>query len=240
MARVLVTRPQPAAARTARRFAALGHEVVVAPLMTRVTLAPASWPDLGRVGGVLLTSARALEAMADDPDLAARWAELRRHPVHAVGDSTARAALAAGASDVRAGAGTLDDLVADIAASPPAGTLVHLAGRERSGDVAGALAAFAVPVVTVEVYDMVARPHLAPETRAALAAPGPRPVVAPCYSRRSAILLAQALSAWHDRPPLRFLALSAQVAAPLAGLGEVRIAATPDEAGLVALLDETC
>ena len=235
---ILVTRPEPAASRSARRFAALGHEVVVAPLMEPVTLVPDSFPDPAPGMVVALTSARAVEAMTGTPALARHWQVLRDLCVHAVGESTADAARRAGARDVRVAQGTLESLVALIAARPPAGEVLYLAGRERSGDLAGLLAPHGVRVKMVEVYDMIARPVLDSGARAALSGAGE--LIAPCYSRRSAQALASALSDWPDRPPATFLVLSEQVGEPLAGLGRCLGAERPDEDALVALLPKTC
>ena len=235
---ILVTRPEPAASRSARRFAALGHEVVVAPLMEPVTLVPDRFPELAPGMVVALTSARAVEAMTETPELAPHWRALDGLRIYAVGDSTAEAARRAGARDVRVAQGTLESLVALIAATPPTGDVLYLAGRERSGDLAGLLSAHGVGVVMVEVYDVIARPVLDADARARLSGAGK--LIAPCYSRRSARALARALADWPDHPPVTFLVLSRQVGEPLAGLGRCLVAERPDEDALVALLPKTC
>ncbi|MHC5655496.1 uroporphyrinogen-III synthase [Stappia sp. ICDLI1TA098] len=237
MARVLVTRPREAAARTARRLEALGHEVIVAPLMETRALPPADWPETARISAVALTSERAVEAVCDDP----RWSRLRGLTVFAVGERTAEVARAAGAGDVRAAGGTLGTLVDLIASEPPEGPVLYLAGRKRSGDLVAELAGRGIRSVMVEVYDAVPLPALDAAARMALLAPpDPGPIVAPSYSRRSAEALAAALRAWPERPNFVFLALSEQVAGALAGLGPCHVAEAPDEDALVALLGETC
>lgn len=89
---ILLTRPEPAASRSARRFAALGHEVVVAPLMEAVPLTPDGLPAPGPGKALALTSARAVEAITGTPALARDWRDLAHLPVYAVGESTADAA----------------------------------------------------------------------------------------------------------------------------------------------------
>ncbi len=113
--------------------------------------------------------------------------------------------------------------------------MLHLAPRDRSGDLAALLQDAGIGCRLVELYAMDPVGHLPEDVRAALAA-GSGPVVAPVYSRRSAQALADALVAWGDRPAFRFLAISAEAGEPLAGLGPVELAKTPDEAGLMALL----
>jgi uroporphyrinogen-III synthase len=235
---ILLTRPEPAASRSARRFAALGHEVVVSPLMEAVPLTPDGLPAPGPGKALALTSARAVEAITGTPALARDWRDLAHLPVYAVGESTADAARLAGARDVHVAQGTLESLVDLIARMPPEGELIYPAGRERSGDLSGLLAPHGVRVNMVEVYAMIAQASLDERTRAALSAAGA--FIAPCYSRRSAQALARALADWPDHPPATFLVLSAQVGEPLAGLGRCLVAERPDEDALVALLPKTC
>jgi uroporphyrinogen-III synthase len=82
-------------------------------------LRPLAW-DLPEepFDGLLLTSANAVRLAGALPDL----------PVHAVGQATAEAARAAGATVRSIGAGGLDDL---LAALDPELRLLHLAGEER-------------------------------------------------------------------------------------------------------------
>ena len=89
--RILLTRPEPDNARTAATLRALGHEAVEAPLLRIETIAGA---DFGEPpwSGVLLTSANGARAAAGH----LRFAEIIALPVLAVGESTAKAARAAG------------------------------------------------------------------------------------------------------------------------------------------------
>jgi uroporphyrinogen-III synthase len=93
MARVLVTRPEPQAAATARRLDELGYEPVILPLTQTVALPVdvASLPD--RIDAVAVTSANALLSAP-----AALLARLADAPCFAVGETTARQALSPGLS----------------------------------------------------------------------------------------------------------------------------------------------
>lgn len=233
MARVLVTRPAPAADRSAGRYRAAGHEVHVAPLLSFVRLDPGpdALPPAEGLAAIAATSARGIEAAM--PLLSPAHYAL---PLHAVGEATARVARAAGFADTHAAEGDLAALAAALRAALPRGSKVlQLAARNRSGDLAGLLAPAGIACRLVELYAMEPVGILPQDIRTALSA-GAEPVLAPVYSRRSAQALADALAAWSDRPPFRFLAISAEAGEPLAGLGPVELAKTPDEAGLMALL----
>jgi uroporphyrinogen-III synthase len=106
--RLLVTRPEPDAARTAEVLRAQGHTVLVAPLMRTETIAA----DFGGpFAAVLLTSANAARALAAHP----RKAELLALPAFAVGARSAEAARDTGFTQVTSADGALGDLVRLIA-----------------------------------------------------------------------------------------------------------------------------
>lgn len=155
MVRVLVTRPEPAASRTARSLAARGHTPLLAPMLRMRRLSPAD-RDVPADGAALaVTSARAIEAVADTP----MWETLRDLPVFAVGEATARAARTAGAARVVPAGGDLDALAAQVVRAHPR-RVIYLAGRQRSGDLCAVLRAAGIACDLHEVYDMeTARRH---------------------------------------------------------------------------------
>ena len=148
--RVLVTRPQPAAAALAGRLAALGHEVLVAPLLSIVPEIHAGErlaQALVDAQAVLFTSVNGVEAFAA--------ATGRRDPrVFAVGDATARAARAAGFAEVETAGGDVASLVALVRAraTPGAGALIHARGSDVAGDLAGDLAAAGLTLSRIALY----------------------------------------------------------------------------------------
>ena len=128
-----MTRPAEDAAASAAAVRALGHQVVVEPLLTieRLEGPPV---DLAGVQALLATSANGVRAFA------ARHPE-RTLPLLAVGDATARAARDAGFEQVESAAGdvlALAELVR-LRLDPAAGALLHIAASKRAGDLAGAL-----------------------------------------------------------------------------------------------------
>ena len=232
--RLLVTRSQPDAARTAAALQARGHAAIIAPLFEIEILSKAE-PDGGSWDAVLLTSSNALRAVAgfgprND------WRSL---PIFAVGERTAQAARENNFTAVTSAGGDVDDLAVLVAArlKPPA-RLLYLAGEDRAGDVAAVWRAKNFVVDTVVVY-RVAVARTLPEAAAAALTAGIDGVLH--FSRRSAeTFLAAArnsglLEAARTKPV--HYCLSARVAEPLreAGVADVRIAARPDEASLIAL-----
>lgn len=229
--RVVVTRPEPDGKRTATALRAHGHEVLVAPLMKVQSVAA----DLsGHWGAVVVTSANALGAIADNPAKAA----LVKLPLFAVGQRSAAAAQEAGFTNFTSAGGDLRDLVRTLTAERPdaKAPLLYLAGEDRAADLIGELAAHGIAAEMRVVYRAVTAPF-PPVLIEALKAGEVDAVLH--FSRRSAEnYAAGARQAGIAGPAfaVRHLCLSAQVAEPLAGAGQVTIAAHPDEATLIALL----
>lgn len=229
---VLVTRPEPAAERTAAALLARGHDVWKLPLMQIEPLAA----DLaGKWGAVIITSANAPAAIAADP---AREA-LRKLPLFAVGARSAEAARQAGFADVTSAGGDIRDLVQLLRGrkADAKAPLLYLAGEDRAADLIGGLAAHGITAEMRVVYRAVSAPF-PPELVAALEAGDVQAVLH--FSKRSAEnYLAGARSAGISEQALavRHYCLSAQVAAPLAAAGAKRVAVAPrpEEAALVEL-----
>lgn len=230
--RVLLTRPRADAEATAERVAALGHAAVIAPLLDIVP--ESGQPDLAGAGALIVTSANALRVL---PASALR--SVRGLPLFAVGARTAAAARACGFADVRSAAGDAEALLALILSASPQGTLVHLAGRDRAGELVPRLAAAGFTARVATVYRAMALDRLPGPAAEGLAAGNIGAVLH--YSRRSAetfvrLVAAQGLGGAAARPA--HLCLSRAVAEPLeaAGLGQAWIAARPAEQELLALL----
>ena len=229
--RLLVTRPEPDAARTAAALRTRGHEVVLAPLL-RIELVDFALPD-EPWSAVVMTSANAARAVANHP----RRAALISREAFAVGRHTADAARAAGFRTVHCADGDKDHL-ADLLRTrrgEATGPLLYLVGDARAGD----LSAGGTPVLTVVAYRAVKVQHFAPEVAAALARRELDGVLH--FSARSA----QAYLDCASHAGIRDAALapaqiciSRQVAQPLAAAGAaaLRIAPRPDEAAMMELV----
>jgi uroporphyrinogen-III synthase len=233
--RLLVTRPEPDAERTAAALRARGHAVIVAPVL-RVETVPDAEIGRGPWAAILVTSANAARAVAAHP----RFAELCAVPVIAVRERSAQAMRAAGFADVSSATGGADGLIRLAAERLKQGVpLLYLAGADRSADIAGDLAAQNYVVRTAVIYRAVAAGVL-PAAAAAALADGIDGVLH--FSRRSAeayvnLARAAALAGPALDKPAHFC-LSAQIAEPLAqaGAADLRIAREPTEDALFALI----
>ncbi|WP_336801139.1 uroporphyrinogen-III synthase [Kaistia sp. MMO-174] len=228
--RLLVTRPEPEATRTAERLRALGHEPVLAPLLETVFLAPP--PPGFRPAAILLTSGNGLRGLLRWPNFRA-WLDI---PVLAVGDRTATAAREAGFRDVRSADGDGEALASLAIATldPAAGTLLYPAAIDRAGLWPDKLTATGFTISLVETYRM--------DPVAAL----PDPVADDLhqgrldgvllYSPRTAKTFVGLVARLDPQPPLDHLsiyALSANVASVLT-FGSVLIADEPTDDALLA------
>jgi uroporphyrinogen-III synthase len=230
----MLTRPQVDAERTATALRAMGHSVVVVPLLHVEALSDAEIGN-GPWAGILVTSANAARAIARHKTLP----DLLRLPVIAAGDRSADAMRMAGFADVVSAAGGTKELVQLATQRFGSGaSLLYLAGADRFGDVAGDLKARSISVCTVVVYRAVPVAALPPAAAEALER-GIDGVLH--FSRRSAatyvdVTLAAGLRESALEKPVHFC-LSSQIAEPLAQAGahQIRIAQEPTEAALIAL-----
>ncbi|MFN4010344.1 MAG: uroporphyrinogen-III synthase [Pannonibacter sp.] len=225
--RVLVTRPEPFCAATARRLRLMGHVALEAPLLTIVQTPPDEM-DLDVVTAVAVTSGQAVEVLARHPQLP----KLAGLPFYAVGARTAAAARQAGFRQVLSADGDSSDLAALIRISHSSGVVLYGAGRDRAGDLEGHLRRSGIFCQVVELYrtdpvvdwpvgvdEMLRRQ----EIDAILV-----------YSARTAEVCATLLQQTAPKVLPRIVALSAKAGAPLSALGPVEWAATPDEPALFA------
>jgi uroporphyrinogen-III synthase len=229
---VLVTRPRAQAEVTAAALRALGHEPLLDAMLE---IEPLHLPDLaGRedVAAVVLTSANAVTALP---------ASLAGLPVFAVGAATAAAARAAGCRDVRAGSDDGRALAGIVASAlpPGAGAVLHLAAEEVREGLEAGLRAAGLAYRRAVAYRALPSAGLAPATGRALAAG--RLDAALFFSPRTAAVFAAHVRTAGIGEGLRatFAAcLSPAVADEVRGLPwrEVRVAAAPGQAALLALL----
>ena len=190
----------------------------------------------GKWGAVIITSANAPEAIADNPAAAV----LHKLKLFAVGDRSAEAARTAGFSDVESADGDARDLVnliveRHVGVSSP---LLYLAGEDRAADVVAELAAHGIKAEMRVVYRAATAPF-PDELIEALSAHEIDAVLH--YSRRSAdnyVAGAKAANIMEAALKPRHVCLAESAAAPLvkAGAVQVAIAAHPDEETLLGLL----
>ncbi len=138
--RVLIVRPAPGNAATARAVDALGLDPVVVPLFK---LAPLAWPipDALDFDALVMTSANAAR-------LGGAGLEHFLHmPLYAVGEATGRAAAAAGFARVECGPGDVTDLAPRLS-----GRVLHLTGADHR-PIPGPAIVTAIPVYESRFLD---------------------------------------------------------------------------------------
>lgn len=229
--RILVTRPLEDGAEIAHRLAELGHEALLAPLLT-VTIHEGAALPLTGVQAVLATSANGVRALA-------MRTPVRDIPLFAVGPQTMAAAQAAGFIRVRSAEGDAVALAGAVPAwaDPAAGALLHAAGAEGSGWLAQTLTAQGFEVRRMALYRVDAASCLPPSVARALQENTVQAAL--FFSPRSAQVFADCvIQAGLSTAPLLAICISAATAAALQGLSfaRIRIAAAPNQSALLACL----
>lgn len=210
----------------ARKLVARGHDVVFCPLMDIRQRRNVVLPTVP-LQAVCASSANGLAAEVD-------WQALLPLPFFAVGPQSADAARQRGFGVVHtAPHGNLQGLAQLIAthATPNAGAVLHLSGADVSGDLGDMLLPAQIRVERCVVYDAVAT---APKdiTPMMQAADGVL-----LYSPRAARLWLNAVGEAAQATHLRHFCLSANVAAQLPQSLPQSIAKSPNESGMLELLD---
>jgi uroporphyrinogen-III synthase len=237
---VLVTRPVADGEATARTLRARGFDVLLAPMLRFEPVAFREDRET-RYGGVIVTSANALRAIAAKLE----GSPLLKLPLFAVGEHTADAARASGfAQVISAGSdatGLRERIVEGVKARALKKTspLLYLAGADLARDLASELGERGFTVVTQTTYRMAALAHLPDDVRKAFAAHEVEAVLH--YSRRSARAFIEAVrEAGVEISALSLpqYCLSAGIAGVLRDAGAMRVvvAASPDEGALLAVL----
>ena len=243
--RVLVTRAEPAASRTANRLRTLGHEPIVVPLAQAVHDLRAARDALSQPHRALaITSAEVTRVLAE---LGSNFKAGDQVPLFAVGDATARAAREVGFENVVAGAGN-GSALADLIASRLAGDvsegcpLLYMTGTPRSRGLEARLDDLRIPYRVCECYRIDTLEPTQPELQHAF---GEKPVDAVVlYSAESArrlLALARLQGDGAAMAKMRFFCMSQSVADVLPSTygGRTFVAANPDEPSLLRLLSST-
>lgn len=145
--RVLVTRPEPDAARTAKKLEVAGYQPLCLPVSETVATG-LILPDVG-YDAVAVTSANALRHAER-----AQLQPLLHLPLYAVGEKTASEARKAGFSNIYAGDGWGLHLGQYVANHFAAGReILYLTGKIRRPDFEAQLAAAGIRLHIAETYD---------------------------------------------------------------------------------------
>jgi uroporphyrinogen-III synthase len=227
---VLITRPREDGEETARQLALRGHRGLVAPLL-RVRFLDGPEAALEDVQAILATSANGVRALA-------RRTARRDIALFAVGPQTASQAQILGFQSVKSADGDAAALAlaASRWAEPGRGALLHVAGEGNDGALVKNLPGF---TVRKEIFYAVEAVEKMPEAAADALRRGALDA-ALFYSPRSAEVFRDCVRA-EGLPVVELFAacISPTAAAALAPLilREVRAAARPNQAALLALLD---
>ncbi|RKF07460.1 uroporphyrinogen-III synthase [Oceaniradius stylonematis] len=224
--RVLVTRPEPGASRTAAALGEAGIEAIICPFTESVDLPvkDATIAEAGRSAAAAVTSAKAIihapPALVD---------AVRAMPVFAVGDATARAAREAGMVDVRSADGDAIALAGLVGHAIPADAPVaYLCGRVRTGELERRLSETGRKVTLIETYTIQKVSHLTDKITNALKSADLEGML--LHSGMSARLLADALEATGRQQLLEnttLFLISERAGEPLERLAQASIVAAP-------------
>lgn len=232
--RILLTRPREDAERLAAKLAALGHSVVIEPLIAIAPIDAIELP-LDGVQALLFTSANGVRAFA-------RASERRDLRVMAVGEATANAALAAGFSRVESAGGDVEDLARLVRQrlSTDDGPLLHVAATDVAGDLKTELEQAEFSVRRVALYRAEPVAQLSEAAVAALRAGDID--VAVVFSPRTAqtfVRLAREAGIAEACRTVVLLAISQNASEAAAGIAwKDRVAAgRPDEPSLIAAIE---
>jgi uroporphyrinogen-III synthase len=228
--RVAVTRPDEDAGPLTARLQAMGHEVVMAPLLAIRPRDDVAIPDLAWQA-IAVTSANGIRALPAGH-------RLTSFRTLTVGPQSLKAARAAGFT-AEAHGGDVNGLAAFIRAEldPKAGPILYLSGAETAGDLAAQLSIAGFGCHRVVLYDAAPAETLGD---VADALRDGRLDAVLLYSPRSAKIwrgLVEAAGLGTAAARLKHLCLSRNVAAALPGEWPAAIAASPDEAAILELLE---
>jgi uroporphyrinogen-III synthase len=228
--KLLVTRPWDDAQPLAEKLEALGHEAVVVPLLQIVVRDGIVIPDAG-FQALCVSSANGLMAKTD-------LSRFHHTPFFAIGPQSALEARRQGFDHVHDRGGNVEGLVRTIckALKPENGPVLYLSGSETTGDLEGKLKAEGFTVARVIAYDAVPcvvteLPHILTGADGVL-----------LYSPRTAkhwVRQVQLAKLETQAAAMTHFCLSANVAANLPQGWSKRNSRTPDENGMLTLLDQT-
>jgi uroporphyrinogen-III synthase len=229
--RIAVTRPEEDAGPLKARLEALGHDVTVTPLLAIAPREDASIPD-EPWQAIAVTSANGVRSLPQRHELIS----IR---TLTVGPQSLKAARAAGFA-AEAHGGDVHGLASFIRShlDPAKGPILYLSGAETAGDLEGQLKTSGFTCHRAVLYDAVPASSLG-ETAESL-----RNRVLDCvllYSPRSARIwrkLVEQDNLAAEAAEIPHLCLSHNVAAALPESWIKRIAATPHEDAMLALLEQ--
>ena len=231
--KILITRPEPDAARLAAILRGLGHDAVSAPMMSIENLSGTK-VDVDGVQALLVTSANGARALG-------RATAFRNVKIFAVGAATAEAVRTEGFDQVTSADGDVPSLAAKVIemCKPEDGKLVHIAGTEVAGDLSGLLNVAGFNCERAVLYEAKPVKSLPSDVTKQIKAGSIDAAL--FYSPRTAAIVTGIVTA-ADLPPymksMTAFCLSSAVAEKIESLpwGGLQVAAEPNQENLLALL----
>jgi uroporphyrinogen-III synthase len=229
--KLIITRPLDDAEPLAARLFAMGHDVVLLPLLGITPRSNVAVPKRN-YQAITITSANAMRTTADLKDLYSTQ-------MLTVGPQSRAAAELRGFRKVAAHGGDVDGLADHINSTlkPSDGPILYLSGSETSGDLEGRLRAEGFDIYRVITYDAVTQVEYAAPLVATADVQSADAVL--LYSARSAKLWGELVAATQSATlagRLMHFCLSANVAQQLDPKWPKKVAAEPNEPKLLALL----
>jgi uroporphyrinogen-III synthase len=232
--RALVTRPRAEAMALAEALATRGIEAVIEPLLD-IHYRDEPAPGLAGVQAVLCTSVNGVRALA-------RLSGERDIALFAVGEASAARARGEGFAQVESAGGNVEDLARLVRQllRPEAGRLLHVAGSDVAGDLAGLLREGGFAVERVVLYE--ARPVAGFSAPAIAALQSGLIDFALFFSPRTAAMFLRLAEQAGIAAALRTVTAVSISAAADRALGDLvfasrLVADRPDQAGLLVALD---
>lgn len=226
---VIVTRGQPGANQTADRIRKLDLHPIVSPALSLRLANPIPVIDLDGCVGVIFTSANGVRFFAE-------VCSDRELPAWCVGPATCEAAKAAGFEITHNADGNSHDLIALIRqqADASAGHLLHIANTAAGDTIKTELRSAGFDVRFAGLYEPVDALALHPAAEEALKN-GPACIV--IHSAKGAASFAHLVQQMETHPMV-FICVSEKAAGPILKLGDVRMAARPNEEELLRVLED--
>src|SRR5665213_1986505 len=218
--RILITRPREDGEEIAARLAEMGHQALLAPLLTP-RYADGPEPQLDDVEAILATSANGIRALS-------RRTARRDLAIFAVGPQTAEEALRNGFTEVKNADGDARALAEAVAGwASHKGVLLHVCGEDAPGTLAENLAQRGFAVRRCALYRVEAATQLPSEAVRALE--GGALDAAMFFSAHSARVFTDLADGFPTKT-LTALCISPATAAalPLNTFAEVRVAERPN------------
>jgi uroporphyrinogen-III synthase len=233
---LIVTRPQPDAEELQRKLEVRGHRVSVAPLLD-IRMGPQRPIPNRPYRAVLITSANGARALAEHP---AR-ARLLGMAAYAVGTQSRAAALGVGFTKVVQTGGDVGAVIARVQQDldPAEGPLLYLSGEETSGDLETVLTRSGFEVDRVIMYAAVPASELSAPVTSIIRRRAAEGVL--LYSRRTAKVWTKCIAAADLGPYVQGIihfCLSPTVASAVPSGRRVRVAASPSDQAMLALIEE--